>query len=38
MNLIKFTDKTALETVDGKTDYTFLSRDCFHFSQKGHSK
>lgn len=24
-------------TPDGNTDYTYISKDCFHFSQKGHA-
>lgn len=38
MNLIKFTDDASLMKPDGSTDFTFLSKDCFHFSQKGHSE
>ena len=38
VNLIKFTTNVDIKTADGKSDYTFLARDCFHFSQKGHSK
>lgn len=38
MNLMKYTDDIQLSNQDGNTDYTFLSKDCFHLSQKGHSK
>lgn len=38
VNLIKFTKDLKLPILDGnKTDYSYLSQDCFHLSQKGHS-
>lgn len=38
VNVMTFTDDVTLTKSDGSTDYTFLSTDCFHLSQKGHSK
>lgn len=38
VNFMGFTDEIKLSKPDGTTDYTFLSKDCFHLSQKGHSK
>lgn len=38
MNLHWFTTKAQVpHTADGNTDYTYISKDCFHFSQKGHA-
>jgi hypothetical protein len=38
VNLVKFTENIDVSRSDGSTDYTNLSKDCFHLSQKGHSK
>lgn len=38
VNLIKFTkDMRLKQTESNRTDYSFLSQDCFHLSQRGHS-
>lgn len=38
VNLIKFTSDSSLpERSENSTDFTLLSHDCFHMSQKGHS-
>ena len=39
VNLIRFTKelKIPLKSSDKSTDYSFVSKDCFHFSQKTHS-
>lgn len=38
MNLHWFTTKSDVpKTADGNTDYSYISKDCFHFSQKGHA-
>jgi hypothetical protein len=38
VNLIKFTKNMRIPmTRDNSTDYTYVSTDCFHLSQKGHS-
>lgn len=38
VNLIKFTKNLRIPlTKDNSTDYTYVSTDCFHLSQKGHS-
>jgi len=38
VNLIKFTTNARLpDAKNNITDYTLLSQDCFHLSQKGHS-
>lgn len=35
---MKFPTTVNLTGADGKTDYTLLSKDCFHMTQKGHRK
>lgn len=38
VNLIKFTKDLRIPlTPENVTDYTYVSQDCFHLSQKGHS-
>lgn len=38
VNLIKFTKNLKMPlTSNNSTDYTYISYDCFHLSQKGHS-
>jgi hypothetical protein len=38
VTLVKFTKDMRLpEKENNVTDYTFVSKDCFHLSQKGHS-
>lgn len=37
VNLIKFTQDIRLPTKFNTTDYSYLSTDCFHLSQRGHS-
>lgn len=38
VNLIKFTKNLKMPlTKENATDYSYISYDCFHLSQKGHS-
>lgn len=37
VNLIKFTTNARLPEANNSTDFTYMSEDCFHLSQKGHS-